>query len=133
MRRPRRKNSTRLKLCLDKSCASTSSCNAAAARWGAVWIKVGLPIPGIGREVVSGDNPVAATFIVGRHINPRINLGMSAEKVNSVVRRRKQILTFSPEQLKCAWFTLAEARQALNGRLHVCAVVAVVSTLIINV
>jgi len=40
---------------------------------------------------------------------------MSAEKVDAVVRRRKQILTFSPEQLKCACFTLAEARQALKG------------------
>jgi hypothetical protein len=113
------------------------------ARWGAVWPNVGSPIAGTGREVVSRDNHVAANIIVGGQINPGINLGMSSEKVDSIVRRRKQTLTFSPEQLKCAWFTLVEARQALTwhaascqgstGRLHVCAVVGVVSTLIIKV
>jgi len=34
------------------------------ARWGIVGTNVGLPIAGAGREVVSGDNPVAANFIV---------------------------------------------------------------------
>jgi hypothetical protein len=85
------------------------------ARWGVVGTNVGLPIAGTGREVVSRDSPLAAIFIVGRQINPRINLGMSTENVDSVVRRRKQILTFSLEQLKYAWCTLVEARQALKG------------------